>query len=427
MSNETPQSAEAEAALLRSVIADPGRIRVLGLEADDFWRPSHRRIWEACVALSDDGVVLDKVTIQEHIERQGEWNGATETALYSRIVNGEPDPLAAEHYAAILQKLTSDRRMLTACDLMQTAINEHEDRTDATTAIQDALQPKAARVVTPQERHHRYMKTYEERTPPFLPVPLLKWTNQSGGIFAAGQTVVGARPNVGKTAFALYMALHLARLNYPVLILSLESSAQELYSRLIAQASFMENGFDGFRLTDIRNRDVDPAVVHQWSEWISKLPLWIEDRFTSLARLDSFTRAMCYQHKLAAVFMDHIGKVSDREIRGESRERQTIGAASKAFYRISKDCNVSTVLLAHLNRQAEGAMMPTLAHLRMSGDLENDADEVIMLSREDKSTNWGQFTLRKAREGRADEGFKYAFIQDYVSFKNYSDQEEEDD
>jgi len=427
MTTETPQSAEAEAALLRAVIADPGRIRVLGVDAEDFWRPSHRRIWEACKALSVDGVVLDQVTIQEQIEHSGEWNGATETALYSRITIGEPDPMAAEHYAAILQKLTSDRKMLTACDLMQVAIYEHEDRIDATTAIQDAMQPKAARVVTPKERHQKYMVTYEERTPPYLPVPIDKWAKQSGGIFAAGQTVVGARPNVGKTAFALYMALHLAKLSYPVLILSLESSAQELYSRLIAQASFMEHGFDGHRLTDIRNRTVDPAHVRQWSKWISKLPLWIEDRFTSLPRLDSFTRAMCYQHKLAAVFMDHVGKVSDRDIRGESRERQTIGATSKAFYRISKDCNVSTVLLAHLNRQAEGQMMPTLAHLRMSGDLENDADEVIMLSRKDKSTNWGQFTLRKAREGRADEGFKYAFIQDYVSFQNHSNQEDFDD
>ena len=137
---------------------------------------------------------------------------------------------------------------------------------------------------------------------------------------------------------------------------------------------------------------------------------------TYLPRLLAKTRAMAYSHRIEVVIVDHVGKAVDSRFKGPSRERETIGAVSKGFFRVAKDLGVSSVLLSQLNREAEGKL-PSLSHLRMSGDLEQDADAVILLYREKRDSTVAEFIMAKGR----DEGvfrFQFGFLGSWLAVAN---------
>jgi len=418
-----PYSLDAERSVLGAFFIDPTLVRILGLEAEDFYRPAHRVIFKAMNRLVANGKPVELELLLDSIgEKQIDEAGGLQ--YLAEVAGAAATSISARHYSEIVQRKAAQRRVKVACsELLGMDGDDPDEWTDAQRAVQRSMEPTTTDMIDQQQRAKRWREKYTRKSPQFLPVPLQRWEEWIGGIPLGAQTVIGARPSMGKTALGLFLGLTLALAGIPVAYFSLESPWEQIHQRLIVMLSWLQGRwYDGLAIKadDLRSREADPDEVCIWSRDIAKLPIYVEDRVTSLPRLVSKARAITHTHGVQGIFLDLVGKVKDRSVRGENQQRETIHRASYEFSRIAVECNVATILMAHLNRQAQGVLEPTLAHLRMAGDLENDADLVVMMARETMDTDWGKFTVRKNRDGRADMGFRYAFLRQHLAFGNFT-------
>ena len=422
MTTPFPHDMDAERALLTCVADDPTLVGLLGVQPDEFHKPSHGTIYRAIEALSRERRPVDPTTLQDQLNRTGDLDAAGGFGAVADICTDIVVTGRAQHYAAIVQDYAHRRRMLAASMNLTEALlggAEEEARAECADTLRDSLAPKTVDHVSPESRAAAFMERYANDDPMFLPVPLDKWREVGRGVPLGCQTIIGARPSVGKTAFACFLAIGMALEDHPVLIQSCESPAEQLHRRMLVQLSWMGTDFkprDPLTHDAVRFKTADPAKVRKWSDELAGLPIFVEDRLHALPRLEANARAMVYSRGVKAIFLDHVSKVRVSGIRGDGAERRAIGATSQRYADIAHDLDVATVLLSQLNREAEGSMLPTLAHLRMSGDLEQDADEVILLAREDRSKPYGRFCYRKGRDGQADYHFDYSFQGEYLAF-----------
>jgi len=429
-----PHNEEAEVATLGALLLDTEALAVVirYLRPEDFYKTSHQRIYQSILALFDRNEAIDLITLTEALREAGLLEACGGAAYIARLTSAVPTSANVRYYAQIVQECSIRRNLARIAS--EIIANSHKEGEDVRLIIEEAERQifeitdrqhtgtfLAAREIVPRTIE-AIEKLYHTKDS-FIGIPT-GYTDLdllTSGFQNSEFIVIGARPSVGKTALALNMAANMSiHGKVPVGFFTLEMSAMALMQRLLASEARIKSN-------SLRSGFLKPSDFHKLTEAASKIyeaPLYIEDS-PSLRLLDlrALARRMKHQFNVAIIFIDYITLIT-AENRDLARHEQ-IAEISRSLKALARELDIPVVALSQVRRESEGKQ-PTLADLRESGSIEQDADVVIFLHRERQSSPPGEAEARnletelivaKQRNGPVG-ALKIAFIPDYTKFEN---------
>jgi replicative DNA helicase len=403
------------------------------LSADDFYKPAHGQIFAAISRLYESGQPADAVTVSDELDRAGLTTmGADPAALVSLQAN-TPSAANAQHYASIVQELAILRRLIGASgeisDLAYSAPDDVKGVIDsAEQMILDVAERRNADDIRPlSELLHESVDWIEERGKDHITGTATGFTDLDHillGLQPSSLTIVGARPSMGKTSFALGMLTHVGMvLRRPAVLFSLEMSHLELSQRLLAS----EARVDAQRMRTGQLSDSDWQKVSQAITRLSASTIFIDDN-PHLTVMDVRARArrLRKQHgELGIVVVDYLQLMSSRS-RAENRQVE-VAEMSRGLKILARELKCPVVALSQLSRGLEARQdkRPMLSDLRESGSLEQDADVVLFLYREEaydsdapvEKKGLAEVLVSKHRNGPTGQA-NLAFLSQYARFDN---------
>ncbi|HEY8080526.1 MAG TPA: replicative DNA helicase [Acidimicrobiales bacterium] len=430
-----PHNLDAEESLLGAMLLSSDAISVGTelLSADDFYKPAHGQIFAAISRLYESGQPADAVTVSDELDRAGLTTmGADPAALVSLQAN-TPSAANAQHYASIVQELAILRRLIGASgeisDLAYSAPDDVKGVIDsAEQMILDVAERRNADDIRPlSELLHESVDWIEERGKDHITGTATGFTDLDHillGLQPSSLTIVGARPSMGKTSFALGMLTHVGMvLRRPAVLFSLEMSHLELSQRLLAS----EARVDAQRMRTGQLSDSDWQKVSQAITRLSASTIFIDDN-PHLTVMDVRARArrLRKQHgELGIVVVDYLQLMSSRS-RAENRQVE-VAEMSRGLKILARELKCPVVALSQLSRGLEARQdkRPMLSDLRESGSLEQDADVVLFLYREEaydsdapvEKKGLAEVLVSKHRNGPTGQA-NLAFLSQYARFDN---------
>ncbi len=416
-----PQSTDAEMSLLGSMMLDSDviadAIQVLGPEGKDrFYRNDHRSLYQVLVDMNDARKPIDTVTLRQELDRLGLLQEIGGVEYLVQLIESVPSAVNAEYYARIVRDKAMLRDLIQASgELMEMAYAEADTAREILDRAEQRIFDVAGQRVVGQAENlkeilNEVFANLNARGDDYVsgvPTDFYDLDNLIGGLQRGEMIVLAARPSMGKTALGLNMAENIAvNNNRPVLFFSMEQSAQQVAQRILCGRAQL----DGSKLRKGRLSEEDIRDLLAISGELEHAPLLIDDTpgMTAL-ELRSKTRRMHQQHGLAAVFIDYL-QLMHASRRSDSRQ-QEVAEISRALKALARELNIPVVVIAQLNRQPEGreGHRPRMSDLRESGAIEQDADVVLLLHREDyykedpnEYTHTADLIVAKQRNGPTD-------------------------
>jgi replicative DNA helicase len=394
-----PHSTDAERTTIGALLGDPERIvDVVGtVEPKDFFDPTYRIIYEAIRQLYDDRQPIDFVTVAQVLRNEKKLQDIGGSAFLAALAAEVPTSAHAAHYASIVRDKAMHRQLLDA----GSAITEvaGDETLTAAEALERAEQQllrisrHASNDAKPQhiaevgaESYERYVRLQaaEDKTALFgLTTGFRDLDQMLTGLPPGCLVVVAARPSLGKSSLALDIARHAAaRQGKNVAVFSLEMTKQEIMDRIIA--GFL--GVDAWRLKKGELTEDDFKRMGILFDELKDHPLYIDDDpDTTISNLRSKARRQQMEHGLDLLVIDYLQliEVTDRAA-GENRT-QMVSHISRSLKNLARELGTPIIALSQLSRLTEqrNPPIPILSDLRDSGSIEQDADIVLMLYRED--------------------------------------------
>ncbi len=419
LEHQLPQSVEAESGVLGSILIDPEAIVQVAdfLQPVDFYRDAHRTLYETMLHLYDQHEPADFITICDELERCNMLERVGGAAYITSLINQVPTSGNVEYYGRIVAQKALYRRLIQAAgNIAAVAYQEEEDALDraeqlifslgtagnATNEIAPIAQVMTDCLRTLDAVHRRATDVVGISTGfRALDVPL-------GGLQRSDLVILAARPGTGKTAFALNIASHAAygEQQARVGIFSLEMSQQQLGLRLLSLSTQVDQ--QRLRMGWVHDDEWDTII--EWMGTLSEGPIWIDDTpCLSLATLRSKARRLHAQHSLDLVVIDYL-QLMQASLDGKryANREQEIAEISRGLKGLAKELNVPVLALAQLSRAVENraSKIPQLSDLRESGAIENDADVVLFIYREElydpenlEARNTADIIIAKHRNG----------------------------
>jgi replicative DNA helicase len=432
-----PANLDAERFVLGAIMSDDSAfLQAAGtLTADDFSLEKHKRIFLRMSELHERGEKIDRVTLANELMKQGQLQSVDGLSYLVSLDDGLPQLHNLESYVGIVKEKALLRRIIVISqDTINRAVQSEENPTQILGAAEDALmklgdmQSRNA-LSTPAQ----IVEDYEGGINAFLDASkgistgFLKFDELTGGLREGELFILAARPAMGKTALALNIATNVAmsRTNpKAVAVFSLEMSKESLLTRVIcATASVDQQRFRAGYLNHEERTKLQNALFK-----IVESPLYLDDTAgTNLMDVHSKLRRLQAEQDLGLVVVDYLQLMQGRG-RFENRV-QEISSLSRGFKLMSKELRVPFLVLSQLSRATEtrqGDHRPILSDLRESGSIEQDADMVAFIFREevyrpDKESLKGiaELILAKQRNGPTGRA-KLAFLNQYTRFENLS-------
>lgn len=431
-----PHQIEAEQALLGGVLLDSeGLTHALEvLRGDEFYWDSHREIFKACLELYDQNAPIDLVTVADRLQEKGRLEGVGGAAYLARLAEAVPSAANVPVYARIIADKAVLRRLIEASSSIASLCygtgKSAEEILDAAEAAVFAITEKRVRTAyfTIREVVKKNIRTIEDLAEHRTAVTgvATDFTDLdalTAGLQPSDLIIVAGRPGMGKTALALNMA-HNAAVKYgvPVGVFSLEMSKEQLAMRLLCS----EARVDSHKLrTGFLSRQ-EAAKLIQAAGVFMEAPIYIDDSpgLTTL-ELRAKARRMAREGKIGMLVVDYLQLMRGRAAT-DNRE-QEIAEISRTLKAVAKDLNIPVVALSQLNRKVEdrgkGDRRPQLSDLRESGAIEQDADVVMFIYRDEvynpESPDKGvaEILIRKQRNGPTGE-VKLRYFDASTRFEN---------
>ena len=404
-SRTPPQSKEAERACLGSMMLDEQTHCISALmaivKADDFYVPDHRIIFSALAAVQGRVGSVDMVLLRDELKRMGQFDEIGGVDYLTTLADSVPSAVNGIHYARIVRDKARLRGLIRLCgELTNAAYAEPQDvgefyaegqgrLLDAFRGQDDHHVPDMAELVAQvaenliSGEHRRGVET-----------GFVELDELTGGFHPGEIIVVAGRPSMGKTALALNIAEHVAGNGQAAGLFSLEMGREALTQRLLMKAS----GLDSVQLRSNYLTDDDRQKLTDAGTGIGGLNLLIDDRAgLSITQIRARAQHWQQQYPLALVIIDYLQLIqADRTLRNKYEK---ISALSNAVKTMARTLNLPVVLLAQLNRNTEGRdeHRPRLSDLRDSGEIEQDADVVMLLHRPDYYNADRQGSVRDGR------------------------------
>ena len=396
-----PHSKEAEDAVIGSILLDPSVVTDVMeiLSSDDFYFPKNKIVFEAIEKLFDEGEPIDVISLTEKLKEEGkleEVGGELEVARYADVV---PTSAHVEYYAKVVRDKSILRKLIEAASrIVEMAESEGGDvdeiLDEAERKIFEIAESKATKTYSHiKEIMHSVFEELEaiqERAEDLdmsaalvtgIPTGFSELDKFTTGFHKSDLVIVAARPSVGKTAFALSLMRNMAvKYSVPVGIFSLEMSAEQLAQRLLAMEARVD--LHKLRTGMFTSEEWDRLTVA--TEKIYKAPIIVDDEPSLDPRtLRAKARRMKKEFGVEVIFVDYLQLMHIRKFK-ESRQ-QEISEISRSLKLLARELDVVIVALSQLSRAVEQRedKRPRLSDLRESGAIEQDADTVIFIYREE--------------------------------------------
>ncbi len=390
-----PQNIEAEQSVLGSLLIDPDAILKVStfLRPEDFYRETHQRIYNAILQLHERRMPADFITVVDELERQGQLEFVGGAAYITSLINMVPTSIHVEHYARIVERAAMMRRLITAAG--QIAALAYEERDDVDAVIDEAerilfevSQRRISRSLVPISE---IIKSYYDRIE-FLvehrdqtlgvPTGFADLDRLLGGLQPSDLIIIAARPSMGKTSLAVSIAMNAAlKHNAVVAIFTLEMAAEQLVQRMISG----QTGIDSQRLRLGRIEDIEWEKFTHASGVLSEAAIFIDDTPSpSPMEIRTKARRLAAEYDLDLIIVDYLQLMQAGDRRVENRV-QEISYISRSLKSLARELKVPVVALSQLSRAVEARQdkIPQLADLRESGSIEQDADVVMFIYRDE--------------------------------------------
>ena len=436
-----PHNVEAEASLLGAILLSKEAMSIAqerGLRGEEFYKPIHQFIFDAMRALNIAGEPIDAVTVADELRRGGQLDTVGGVEALVALQNATPSVTSAERYARIVRDTAALRRLIaTAADIAEIGYSGPDD-------VARALDDAESRIFDVSERNvgdtskrlealmSETMEQLEHRassreTITGLATGLHDLDRILLGFQPGTLNILGARPAMGKSALALRMAVHAAQAAAaPVLFFSLEMGATELAQRVLASearvdATLLRNG----RVTQNDWQKIGLALG------TLSVPLIIDDSpGTSVAAIRARARrTMSREGGLALIVIDYLQLMGADDNKPENRQLE-VSEISRKLKLLAREFGIPVLALSQLSRALESRSdkRPTLSDLRESGALEQDADVVMFLYRDEvynaesrESKGVAEVQVAKHRAGPLGK-VRLSWIAGYTRFENWGDE-----
>ncbi len=412
-----PQNIEAEQSVLGSLLIDPDAIiRVITiLRPEDFYRETHQLIYAAILDLHERRMPADLITVVDELQRREQLETIGGAAYLTSLINAVPTSIHVEHYARIVERAAVLRRLIQAASQIAQLAYTSEDEVDVIIdqAEQILFEVSHRRITRSLVPISEIVKAYYERIE-FLvehqdetlgvPTGFVDLDRLLGGLQPSDLIIIAARPGVGKTSLALSIAANAAlRHNAVVALFTLEMSGEQVVQRMIAS----NTGIDSQRLRLGRIEDIEWDEFTRASATLSDSAIFIDDTPSpSPMEIRTKARRLAAEYDLDLIIVDYLQLMQSGRRRLENRV-QEISYISRSLKALARELNVPVLALSQLSRAVEARQdkVPILSDLRESGSIEQDADVVMFIYRDeiyDENTdrpNIADIIIAKHRNG----------------------------
>jgi len=407
-----PQNIEAEQSLLGALLIDKDAIINIAesLKPDHFYRlEQHGQIYAAIIHLFEKREPIDLVTVTDRLKANGVLDKVGGSAYLAELINMVPTAAHIESYARIIKDHAMRRHLIAnATKFVEIAYDESREVQDVVEECEqsifaisqnnikrDFIQLKDA-VAQSFDRLDELQKTSGKMRG--VPTGFRDLDNKLAGLQDSNLIIFAARPGMGKTSFALNIAQHAAvNLGFPVGIFSLEMSQEELVDRLlVAQADI-----DAFSLKTGRLDEKDFDKLSHAMGVLAEAPIFIDDTpGATISEIRTKARRLQAEHGLKLIIVDYLQLIHGRNIENRVQEVTEI---SQSLKNLARELKVPVLALSQLSRAVEsrgGIKKPQLSDLRESGGIEQDADVVMFIYREDETQReYVKLAIEKHRNG----------------------------
>jgi replicative DNA helicase len=430
-----PHSQEAEQSVIGSMMIDPEAIAASSsvLTEDDFFQKPYALLFRAIVDLDAAGRPVDPVTLQDRLREMDAPEDLASAQTLAELVASVPVSTNAKHYARIVAEKAQLRRMIRTMEtLTAECYADREKAEDLSDKMEkqvfQLLSKRQGRELTPiadivMDALDRISAASSQNSAiTGLATGFRDLDFKTSGFQPSDLILVAARPSMGKTAFVLNIAAYMAfREHRRVAIFSLEMSKEQLVNRLLAQ----ESNVDASRLRNGRLKDSEWENLVMGADVIGKSELVIDDTpGISVPELRSKCRRMKLEGGLDCIMVDYLQLMSGSG-RGSDSRQQEISEISRGLKEVAREMHVPLIALSQLSRAVEQRPdhRPVLSDLRESGAIEQDADVVIFLYRDDyynkdsERQGIADILIRKQRNGPLGD-VELVWLPEYTKFAN---------
>jgi replicative DNA helicase len=433
-----PQSRDAERCVLGSMLRENSVIGdvIQIIRPDSFYADAHQKIYQGILSLYDRGQGVDLVLLAEYLKEQQHIEDVGGYGYLAELWDAAPTAANAEHYARIVRDKALVRNLIHAStEILRDSYDQvmpAEEQLEAaerkildiaemgvegqTITLQDALREAYDRIDTRSQRDHL--------SPSGVPTGYLDLDNLTAGFQNSELVIVAARPSVGKTAFALNLARHVAvEEKLPLFFVSLEQSRVELAERLMCCQARVNS--HNLRKGHLSSDDMQKLI--EAGDQLRQARLFIDDSpGQGMLRIAANARRLKLRQKIKCVFIDYL-QLIEPDNRRDSRQEQVANISRRLKF-MAKELQIPVIALAQVNRSSEDRQdhRPRLADLRESGSIEQDADTVMLLHRPElyepgQHEGIIEILVAKQRNGPTGE-IQLTFLKQFMRFENFAAQ-----
>ncbi len=391
-----PQSREAEQSVVGAMLMDREAIEVATeyITGEDFYDRQLGTFFDACVELNKEGRPVDQVTLQERLKDKNVPPEYASTEYIVNLVAAVPTSANVKYYAQIVAEKSTLRKLIKVCeetssncyagtDNLETILNNVEKDVFNVTQRRDSGEFVPIRQIVVNALNKIATASRNTGTVTGIATGFTDLDYDTSGFQPSDLILIAARPSMGKTAFALNIAEYMAfRNNITAAIFSLEMSKEQLVNRLFA----MESHVEAQNLRTGKMSDGDWEALIDSADLIGGSNLIIDDTpGISVQEMRSKCRKYKMEHNLGIIFIDYLQLMSGGGTRGSESRQQEISDISRSLKALAREINVPVVALSQLSRAVEQRPdhRPMLSDLRESGAIEQDADMVMFIYRDD--------------------------------------------
>jgi replicative DNA helicase len=433
LDKEIPYNLDAERAVLGAIMVVNSTMNQAQevLKDSDFYRDPHQRLFKAMGALSERSSAIDPVTIVDELRRTGELELVGGNAYIASLLDGVPHSSNIEHYARIVKQKAIRRALIQAGGRIvedayegSGSVEEILDNSERLVfqIAQDQLRGGFVPMQVLAEEGFRTIERLQQNRSNItgLATGYGELDEKTSGLQQGDLVIIAARPSMGKTAFAINIAQNCGKMGKRVGVFSLEMSQDQLFLRLLtAEARVDAHAMRTGRLT----RDQWRRVTETISD-MSKLPISIDDTAgLGILEMRAKSRRLKQEQGLDLIIVDYLQLMRSRG-RFENRN-QEITEISRSLKELAKELHVPVIAISQLSRAPEQRGQggkPQLSDLRESGAIEQDADVVMFIYREEvykpteENRGMAQVIIAKQRNGPVGT-LNFAFLREYTRFE----------
>jgi replicative DNA helicase len=413
-----PQSLESEQALLGSIMVRPESLHDITdtIQGDCFYAEKHRTIFNTMLELLDKGEPIDLLSLTQKLKDKGNLEQVGGRAYLAELIEKTPSAGNIGHYAQIVSEKYIMRSLINAAyEITERAHDESKDPAEMLDTAEKSIMRIGNAFAT-----HKFIPIKETLTQAWDHIEKLSKSKDNvrgvksgfkgldsllSGFQPSDLVILAARPSMGKTSLALDIARNAAvKHNVPVGIFSLEMSSQQLVERMLASESYVNSW--KLRTGSISSED-DFAKVRDALETLSNAPIFIDDKpGNNILAMRATARRLKREHGIGMIVVDYLQLMSPTNTKASDSVVQQVTEISRSLKALAREIDVPVLALSQLSRAVEQRRgRPRLSDLRDSGSIEQDADVVMFIHREDKMSemadknNIAEILVEKHRNG----------------------------